>query len=100
MFRWEVPSAHNGIELAWAPKSRRIAFNDDERKVIKIMTVSNGNIEDIKTNLENVEIGHIDWSPDGEKFVFAGSKEGTREFWFMENFLPLDKLAQTSETKM
>lgn len=97
MFIWEVPSAHNGIELAWAPDSRRIAFNDDERKEIKIMNVEDGNIEDIKTNLENVEIGHIDWSPNGEKFVFAGSKEGTREFWFLEDFLPLEKLAQKNK---
>lgn len=97
IFRWEVPSADTDIELAWAPNSRRIAFNDGERKVIKIMTVNNGNIEDIKTNLGDVKIGHIDWSPDGEKFVFAGSKGGEAEFWFLENFLPLEKLAQEKE---
>ncbi|NQU65290.1 MAG: PD40 domain-containing protein, partial [SAR324 cluster bacterium] len=97
MFSWEVPSADTDIELAWAPDSKRIAINDGERKVIKIMTVNNGNIEDIKTNLGDVKIRHIDWSPDGERFVFAGKKRGEAGFWFMENFLPLDKLAQKTK---
>ncbi|MDB4581578.1 LpqB family beta-propeller domain-containing protein [Draconibacterium sp.] len=96
MLRWETSGGEVNIELAWAPDSRRIAFNDREGEVIKIMNVEDGNIEDIKTNLGDVKIGHIDWSPDGEKFVFAGSKGGNAEFWFMENFLPLDKLAQNN----
>ena len=91
MFRWEAPSGGANKDLTWAPDSKRIAFNDNEGKVIKIMNVDDGNIEDIKTNLEDVTIGHIDWSPDGERFVFAGKNGGEAEFWFMENFLPKTK---------
>lgn len=91
----EVPKAHVNIELAWSPDSRRIAFNDDN--VIKIMNIDDGKIEDIKTNLVDVEIWHLDWSRDGEQFVFSGVKGGTAEFWFLEDFLPLEKLAQKNE---
>ena len=91
MLKWEVTSAGTDKELAWAPDSKRVAFNDREGKVIKIMNIDDGTTVDIKTNLEDVKIGHIDWSPDGEKFVFAGTKGGEAEFWWVENFLPATK---------
>jgi len=84
----EVPSVYFSIELAWSPDSKRIAFNSD--KVIKVMNVDDGSIKDIKTYLEDVNIYHFDWSPDGERFVFMGWKGGDWEFWFMEDFLPED----------
>jgi len=93
----EVPTAHVNIELAWSHDSKRIAFNDDEDKVIKIMNLDDGNIEDISTGLVDVNIYHLDWSPNGERFVFGGWKGGNAEFWFLENFLPLDKLPQKNE---
>lgn len=83
----EVPIAHVNIELAWSPDSRRIAFNGDN--LIKIMNIDDVKIEDIKTNLVDVDIWHLDWSPDGKQFVFSGGKGGNAEFWFLENFLPL-----------
>lgn len=85
----EVSNAHVNIELAWSPDSRKIAFNGDN--VIKVMNIDDGKIEDIKTNLVDVEIWHLDWSRDGEQFVFSGMKGGQDEFWFLEDFLPLEK---------
>ncbi len=88
----EVPGAGTSIDLAWSPDSRRIAFNDREGKVIKVMNIDNGTIEDVQTNLaDDISIFHLDWSPDGKQFVFAGEKGGITEFWFMEDFLPLIK---------
>jgi len=87
----EVPAAGVNTELAWSPDSKRIAFNDDEGKVIKVMSIADGSIEDIATNLVDVSIYHLDWSPDGEQFVFGGAKGGYYEFWFLEDFLPLVK---------
>ncbi|QIA09355.1 tetratricopeptide repeat protein [Draconibacterium halophilum] len=84
-------------EMAWSPDSKRIAFNDAEGKVIKIMHVDDGSIEDINTGLIDVNIYHLDWSPDGKRFVFGGFKGGQAEFWFLEDFLPLEKLAQNNE---
>jgi len=81
-------------ELAWSPDSKRIAFNfnDDDHNGIKIMTLSDGNIEDIKTGLTDIyQITHFDWSPDGERFVFIGWKYGKKEFWFVEDFLTEEK---------
>jgi Tol biopolymer transport system component len=55
------------------------------------MSLADGNIVDIKTDLVDTKIYHLDWSPDGKKLVFGGYKGGGREFWLMEDFLPLVK---------
>ena len=77
------------LELAWSPDSRRIAFNADQRgKIIKIVSLDNGGIEEIKPDLKNVkEIYHLDWSPDGKTLVFGGYTGGDPEVWLMQNFL-------------
>ena len=97
----EVKHVSVNVELSWSPDNKRIAFNDEiGGKLIKIMNLNDGSIEDINTGLLDVTIHHIDWSPDGERFVFGGMKGGGAEFWFLENFLPLDKLAQNKETEV
>jgi Tol biopolymer transport system component len=87
-------------ELAWSPDNKKIAFNDKEGKEIKIMSVEDGSLKDIKTGLVNANIYNLDWSPDGKRFVFAGYQGGIPEFWVMEDFLPLEKLAQSSEIEI
>jgi Tol biopolymer transport system component len=92
-----VGEIQNGIyfghsELAWSPDSKKIAFNynDDENSGIKVMTLSDGSVEEINTGLTDLDkIVHFDWAPDGEGFVFIGWKTGKREFWMMENILPV-----------
>jgi Tol biopolymer transport system component len=77
-------------ELAWSPDSKRIAFNSSsDENVIKVVSLEDGNVVDIKTDLADSNIYHLDWSPDGKKLVFGGYKGGDREFWMMEDFLPL-----------
>jgi len=76
---------HN--ELAWSPDSKRIAFNGPE-EIITVISKEDGSIEEIKTDLPDVEIYHFDWSPDGDTFVFGGYQGGDSEFWFLEDFLP------------
>jgi Tol biopolymer transport system component len=87
----KVHSAHVNKELAWSPDSKRIAFNGSNDKVIKVISVEDGRIVDVQTDLVDTNIYHLDWSPDGKKFVFGGYKGGNREFWLMEDFLPLVK---------
>lgn len=94
-----IEAANVNNEMAWSPDSKRIAFNDAEGKVIKIITLSDERIEEISTGLVDANIYHLDWSPDGRRFVFCGWKGGEAEFWFMEDFLPFDKLAQKEESK-
>jgi Tol biopolymer transport system component len=77
----------NGIELAWSPDSRRIAYNSGD-KIIKIVTLADGKIEDINPSLEGVTIYQLDWSPDGKRLAFAGQSGGGSEFWMIGDFLP------------
>jgi len=88
----EVPQANVHTELAWSPDSKRIAFNDKEGEVIKVMSVDDGSVQDVETGLVNANIYHLDWSPDGKRFVFAGYQGGIPEFWLIENFLNEDQL--------
>jgi Tol biopolymer transport system component len=90
--RWTVHT-----ELAWSPDSKRIAFNDPGSKAVKVISVEDGHIQDIETGLIDINIFHLDWSPDGKRFVFVGYMGGEPEFWFLENFLPLEKLVQKKE---
>lgn len=87
-----IESANANSEMAWSPDSKRIAFNDRVYgKLIKVMKLVDGSIEDINTGLVDVNIYHLDWSRDGERFVFSGFKGGNAEFWFMEDFLPMEE---------
>ncbi|MDO9579276.1 MAG: hypothetical protein Q7J06_01735 [Bacteroidales bacterium] len=87
----KVPHWTVHTELAWSPDSKRIAFNDKGGKVIKVMSADNGSVKDIETSLVDANIFHLDWSPDGKRFVFVGYQGGIPEFWFLEDFLPLVK---------
>ena len=91
-----IEAANVNNEMAWSPDSKRIAFNDAEGKVIKIITLSDESIEEISTGLVDANIYHLDWSPDGGRFVFCGWKGGSAEFWMLEDFLPLEKLAENN----
>ena len=83
----EFPTVHEHIELAWSPDSKRIALNGEE---IHIVNIDDGSIETIESNLLGVIIFHMDWSPDGKNFVFAGLIVPKSEFWFLEDFLPVE----------
>ena len=91
----QVRSNNVNTELAWSPDSKRIAFNTWlpalNETGIKVMSLEDGSIVDIKTDLVDTNVYHLDWSPDGKKLVFGGYKGGGREFWLMEDFLPLVK---------
>lgn len=95
----EVGSQYVDIETAWSPDSKRIAVNDQEGKVIKVMNIEDGTTEDIKPRLVDAKIHHLDWSPDGSKFVFVGIKDSGKEFWLVEGFLPLEKMTQIKDMK-
>lgn len=88
----KVNDPHPGMQFAWSPDSKRIAFDGPDGKVIKIITLKDGSIVNIETGLVDSNIGdRLDWSPDGERFVFVGGKGEDNEFWLMEDFLSLLK---------
>ena len=77
-----------GYPGAWSPDSRRIAFQTNKKRTIKIVSLEDGAIEEIEVDLVDTNIYHLDWSPDGKNLVFAGYSGGGREFWMIEDFLP------------
>lgn len=88
------PMIHVNIELAWSPDSKRVAFNGPDEKVIKVVSLDQKELMDVKTDLVDVKIYHFDWSPDGKTFVFGGYKGGGPELWLMEDFFHLVKASQ------
>jgi Tol biopolymer transport system component len=92
---YQVKANNVNTELAWSPDSERIAFNTWLPAInetgIKLVSLKDGSVVEIKTDLVDTKIYHLDWSPDGKKLVFGGYKGGGREFWLMEDFLPLVK---------
>ncbi len=87
----KIQLAHNNIEMAWSPDSKRIAFNygaERYAKDIRVISIEDGSIVDIKTGLVDINIYHLDWSSDGDRFVFSGYQGDSPEFWLMEDFLP------------
>jgi len=90
----KVQTAHVNIELAWSPDSKRVAFNYAPKsygKTIRVISIDDGSTVDIETDLVDINMYHLDWSPDGDKFIFAGYRGDSPEFWLMEDFLPLVK---------
>jgi len=90
----KIQRVHVNIELAWSPDSKRIAFNYGPEvygKVIRVISIDDGSIVDIETDLVDINMYHLDWSPDGDRFVFSGYQGDSPEFWLMEDFLSLVK---------
>jgi len=58
----KLSSSKGFMELVWSPDSKRIAFNDLEQKEnIKIISLADGNTEDIETGLVDTEVFFLDW---------------------------------------
>ena len=90
----EVDTASSQFELAWSPDGKELAYTD--RGKIWIYANESGKSKEVKTGVT----GHatkLGWSPDGKKIAFTANSGGDNELWLMENFLPLEKLAQKNE---
>jgi Tol biopolymer transport system component len=93
-FITEVDSANSQYDLAWSPDGKELAYTDKGK--IWIYTNESGKSKEVKTGVT----GHatkLGWSPDGKKIAFTAYAGGDNELWLMENFLPLEKLAQKNE---
>ncbi|MBE0674123.1 MAG: PD40 domain-containing protein [Bacteroidales bacterium] len=87
----EIDSANSQFDLAWSPDGKELAYTDKGK--IWIFTPGSGITKEVKTGV-SVPATKLSWSPDGEKIAFTAFAGGDNDFWFMENFLPLERLAQ------
>ena len=84
--------AHNNV--SWSPNGKKIAFVS--RGKIWVVQAQGGKPVLVKMDVD-ARAGMLDWSPDGKKIAFSGESGMETELWFMEDFLPLDKLAQNKK---
>ena len=84
-------------DLSWSPNGQKIAFTS--RGKIWIVSADGDELMELKTGV-GARAGTLDWSPDGKKIAFSGETGMDKEFWLMEDFLPLEKLAQNKDTEV
>lgn len=75
-------------DLSWSPDGQKIAFVS--RGKIWVVSAKGGEPVALKTDV-NARADKLDWSPDGQKIAFTGLSGGEKEFWLMEDYLPLVK---------
>jgi len=96
-FIYNIPEFWSPMDPCWSPNSREIAYINGA--LIKILDIKDGSIREIETSLpDDIKLLYLDWSPDGNQFVFGGWRQGLDEFWMIENYLPLEKLPQSPES--
>jgi len=93
-FITEIDSANSQHELAWSPDGKELAYTDKGK--IWIYTNESGKSKEVKTGVTG-SATKLGWSPDGKKIAFTAYSGGDNELWLMEDFLPLEKLAQKNE---
>ena len=78
------------MDMAWSQDGKKIAYTSNGG--IWLVSLDGGKPEKIETGLAP-NIASLSWSPDGNKFAFSVTETGSTDLWFLEDFLPLEKLA-------
>ena len=76
------------IGLSWSPDGNNIIFSTWAKDKWQIHRVPSKGGEIQNLNIEGL---FPDYSPDGKRIVFSRRAGGLKEFWLVENFLPVDK---------
>lgn len=87
-----VDTKNDGYKLCWTPNGKYIVYeeriNEMDFELCKVLADGG---EPEKMNIRGRSAA---FSPDGKKIAYSRRLEGYYEFWLVENFLPLEKLAQ------
>ena len=86
-------------QLAYSPDGSKIAHNAEGK--IWITALDEGIPQELHTGLpKSARLSEFGWSPNGKKIAFFCNIGGEAEFWLINNFMPLEKLAQKKETEV
>jgi Tol biopolymer transport system component len=87
----DVGSVNGHSNLSWSPDGKELAYTSNGR--LMVVSLDGGEPREVETGVlkKGVQNFHIDWSPDGGKFVFSARSGGDHELWLMEDFSHLVK---------
>ncbi len=86
-----VERFHSHSDLSWSPDGSELAYTLEGR--LMVVSLKSGETREVQTGVlgKGAQNFHIDWSPDGSRFVFSAGFGGESELWLMEDFLHLIK---------
>jgi len=78
-------------DLSWSPDGNELGYTSAGK--LMVFSLQSGETREVQTGVlgKGAQNFHIDWSPDGTKFVFSAGFGGESELWLMEDFLHLIK---------
>jgi len=90
--------------VTWSPDGKMLAYNTCEAAYnlevgtesgvngdIRVMRLDDKQSHVLRTGLRLKDVYDIDWSPNGERIVFSAYWDSDKNFYLMENFLPLEQ---------
>jgi len=85
---------HSHFGLSFSSEGDKIAYTNLGK--LYVVDINSGSKEEVRTGIDAIPT-MPSCSPDGGKIAFSAYDKGETDLWLMEDFLPLEKLAQKKE---
>lgn len=70
-----------GVDPAWAPDGRQLAYVTSLRGVNQVFTAAGGGGVPTQVTTEEAYAGQPTWSPDGSRLAYVAKQEGNWDIW-------------------